>query len=95
MQIRDVMGALVGVAVVVAVAAAPALAASTGYLKIEGIDGEAKGQQAGDRKVQAPQPKPQGLLLPAVQKAQPDQPQPKPRKGGVGVAAGDVNGDGR
>jgi hypothetical protein len=69
------------------------------YMKYEGVKGEATAQsQQAPRDVKAKPEKPQrALLLPAVQKAadMPSQtPPPKPRSGGVNVAAGDLNGDG-
>jgi hypothetical protein len=70
------------------------------YMKYDGVKGETTTQsQAAPSDVKAKPEKPQrALLLPAVQKAadMPQQsPPPKPRSGGVNIAAGDLNGDGR
>lgn len=94
--LKEVIGTAVAAAVVVTIATVPVVAGSTdAYLKIPTIKGESGKSQVppgGPGSVQGPQQRPQGLLLPAVQKVR--EAAPRNQQSGVNVAVGDVNGDG-
>ncbi|MFM5908045.1 MAG: hypothetical protein ACKOPO_10760 [Novosphingobium sp.] len=94
---KVLQNALTGVALVAMLAAAPALAERMhkNPRTVIRIDHDMPNAQPGQPgSVTQGTAGSQGLLLPAVQKMRAGDLKPQPRRGGVNVAAGDLNGDG-